>query len=194
MTGQTNPDPVQQAAVDWFVRLQGDASLEDWTAFQSWLEAGPHHAWAYETVEALWVELDDPSLIESSTPILTDNVVAMPTRAKRPSGRWVWAGLAAAAAAAVVFAVAPRLVVPSFTDYATRPGETRELALADGSHLTLGSATALRVRLNRNQRDVTLVDGEAIFDIAHDVNRPFVIGVADRQVRVLGTEFNILSH
>ena len=192
MTGQTNPDPVQQAAVDWFVRLQGDASLENWTAFQSWLEAGPDHALAYETVETLWVELEDASLVESAAPILTNNIVALPKRAKRTDRRWVWAGLAAAAA--VIFAVAPRLMVPSFTDYETRPGETREISLADGSHLTLGGATALRVRLNRNQRDVTLVDGEAIFDIAHDVNRPFVIGVADRQVRVLGTEFNILSH
>ncbi len=44
--------PMQQAASDWFARLQGDAGLEDWTAFQAWLEADPDHAAAYEAVEA----------------------------------------------------------------------------------------------------------------------------------------------
>jgi transmembrane sensor len=94
----------------------------------------------------------------------------------------------------VVFAVAPRMTAPAFTAYATQRGETREIALADGSRLTLGSASTLRIRLGDKQRDVTLVDGEATFDVAHQADRPFVIGVADREVRVLGTEFNILSH
>ncbi len=195
MTKPAN-DPIQQAAVDWFVRLQGEASLEDWTAFQAWLEATPAHAAAYQIVETLWVELEDESLAEPMAAATPDNVVALPQRQQRPKGRWLWVSgaAAAAAAAAVVLALAPQLMAPSFTDYATQRGQTREIALADGSRLTLGSATALRVRLSPKQRDVTLVEGEASFDIAHEADRPFVIGVADRQVRVLGTEFNILSH
>ena len=39
MTESVHHDPIQQAAADWFARLQGDAALEDWTAFQAWLEA-----------------------------------------------------------------------------------------------------------------------------------------------------------
>lgn len=189
--------PIQQAAVDWFTRLQGDASLEDWTTFQAWLEADPAHAAAYDAVESLWVDLEDETVTADVAPVLSDNVVPLRPRAERPTRRWVWTGVATAAtaaAAAVVFAVVPRPTAPAFTDYATQRGETREIALADGSRLTLGSATTLRVRLDQKQRDVTLVDGEATFDVAHEANRPFVIGVADRQIRVLGTEFNILSH
>src|SRR5690349_24927655 len=52
-------DPIQQAAVDWFAKLQGEAALEDWTTFQAWLEADPAHAAAYDRVEAMWIELDD---------------------------------------------------------------------------------------------------------------------------------------
>ena len=36
-----------------------------------------------------------------------------------------------------------------------------------------------------------MADAEALFDVAHDVRRPFLIGVGDRQVRVVGTEFNL---
>lgn len=195
MTRSDNPDQIQQAAADWFLRLQGDAALEDWTAFQSWLETDPAHAAAYDAVEALWVELEDLPADEITAPVAAENVVAFAPRPKPPARRWVWTGLAAAAvAAAVVVAVLPQLTRPTFTDYTTKRGETREVALNDGSRLTLGGATTLRVRMTRAQRDVTLVDGEASFDVAHLENRPFVVAAADREVRVLGTEFNILSH
>ncbi|OYX73596.1 MAG: hypothetical protein B7Y81_02465 [Caulobacter sp. 32-67-35] len=201
MTSSETQDPIQQAAADWFVRLQGDAALEDWTAFQAWLEADPAHAAAYDAIEALWVELDDAPANddlpcqEAPARAVADNVSPFQRRAERPSRRWVWAaGATAAAAAALVLAVLPQLTRPTFTDYSTRRGEIREIALADGSRLTLGSATVVRVHLGRAQRDVTLVDGEARFDVAHLPTRPFVVSVVDRKVRVLGTEFNILSH
>ena len=199
MTELVHIDPVQHAAADWFARLQGDAALEDWTAFQAWLEADPAHVAAYDAVEALWIELDDVEARPTATPVVAsspiDNIVPLRRPAPRPARRLVWTGLATmAAAAAVVFALLPQLTRPALTDYTTERGETRQVALADGSHLILGSATTLRVHLGRRQRDVTLVDGEATFDIAHQETRPFVVAVADRQVRVLGTEFNILSH
>lgn len=198
MTDTDHTDPIQQAAVDWFVRLQGDAALEDWTAFQAWLEADPAHAAAYEAVESMWIDLEDAPRVDSALPVTleatVDNVVPLRRAPARPARRWVWAGVATAAAAAVVAAVLPQLTRPTFTDYATQRGEIRDVALADGSRLTLGSATTLRVRLTRAERDVTLVDGEASFDVAHLEDRPFVVSVADREVRVLGTEFNILSH
>jgi len=195
MTQSLPQDPIQQAAADWFVKLQGDAALEDWTAFQAWLEADPAHAAAYEAVEAVWLDLEDLPANDPQVAPVVDNVVLLRDRSSGQSRRGLLIGLGVAAAAAVVaLAVAPRLTQPAYTDYATKRGETREIALADGSRLTLGSGTTLRVRLGRQQRDVTLVDGEASFDVAHLENRPFVVAVGAREVRVLGTEFNILSH
>jgi transmembrane sensor len=200
MTEPVHQDPIQQAATDWFARLQGDAALEDWTTFQAWLEADPAHAAAYDRVEAMWVDLEDlPANDVETAPAIETPLAAnvIPLRRGSPgfARRGVLTGLGlAAAAAAVALAVTPQLTRPTFTDYSTGRGETREVALADGSRLTLGGDTTLRVHLGRKQRDVTLVDGEASFDVAHLENRPFVVAVADREVRVLGTEFNILSH
>jgi transmembrane sensor len=197
MTESVHHDPIQRAAADWFAKLQGDPALEDWTAFQAWLEADPAHAPAYEAVEAVWLDLEDlpanDTLVEPEAP-LGANVTPLRRPTKSPR-RSILIGLGVAAAAAIVALVAaPRLMQPTFTDYSTKRGETREVALADGSRLTLGGATTLRVHLGTGQRDVTLVDGEASFDIAHLEDRPFVVAVGDREVRVLGTEFNILSH
>jgi transmembrane sensor len=36
-----------------------------------------------------------------------------------------------------------------------------------------------------------MAEAEAVFDVAHDAARPFLIAVGDRQVRVVGTEFNL---
>lgn len=197
MSESIQHDPIQQAAADWFAKLQGDPALEDWTQFQAWLEADPAHAAAYEAVEAVWLDLEDlpTNDVEPAPPPLAANVTPLRGRAAPTMRRGVMMGLGVAAAAAIVaMVIAPRFARPDFTSYSTGRGETREVALADGSRLTLGGDTTLRVHLGRKQRDVTLVDGEASFDVAHLENRPFVVAVADRQVRVLGTEFNILSH
>ena len=186
---------IEQAAADWFAKLQGNAALEEWTAFHAWLEADPEHAAAYAAVEAVWIDLEDlPGHAPQAAPRAANVLPLRPRHAGAPR-RALLLGLGVAAAASIaVLAVAPQFAGPSYTDYATKRGETREIVLADGSHLTLGSATTLRVRLGRRQRDATLVDGEASFDVAHLENRPFVVTVGVREVRVLGTEFNILSH
>lgn len=199
MTKSVEQDPIQQAAAEWFARLQGDPALEDWTAFQAWLEADTEHAAAYEAVEAVWLDLDDlPANDTAPDPAVATPLAANITPLRRPAGaprRGLLIGLGVAAAAAIVGLIAvPRFTQPDFTNYSTGRGETREVALADGSRLTLGAATTLRVSLGARQRDVTLVDGEASFDVAHLEKRPFLVAVGERQVRVLGTEFNILNH
>jgi transmembrane sensor len=188
----TNAD-IEATAVDWFVRLQGDAELADWEAFQTWLEADPTHAAAYDAVEAMWVDLEDPDLAATQAEPSGDGVVT-PFR-PRPQRRALWLGGAAAAAAAV-FAVLllPPMMAPAYVNYATTKGETRAVTLSDGSHINLGGDTKLRVRLTKSERDVDLLNGEASFDVAHQAARPFVVGVGAREVRVLGTEFNIRRH
>jgi transmembrane sensor len=75
--------------------------------------------------------------------------------------------------------------------YTTRPGETRRIILEDGTRVHLEAASTIRVRFARRLRRVEVSDAEAVFDVAHDTARPFLIAVGDRQVRVVGTEFNL---
>ncbi|MCR5876304.1 FecR domain-containing protein [Phenylobacterium sp. J426] len=100
-------------------------------------------------------------------------------------------GAAAAAAAAGLLILTPPLRGPQPQTYATGIGEHRTVTLADGSTLQMNAATKLSVVLRRDRREVTLQEGEAIFDVAHDVRRPFEIAVGDRTVRVVGTQFDV---
>jgi transmembrane sensor len=63
--------------------------------------------------------------------------------------------------------------------------------LADGSTIDLNAGSTLSVSLSGRERRVTMGDGEAVFDVAHDAARPFLIAVGDRTVRVLGTRFDV---
>lgn len=195
-------DIVAEQAATWFARLQGDdADGDDWLAFESWL-AVPAHAAAYERLESLWVALeDDAPAVQAAfdAPAAPLPRRALPRRAaeRRPTRRaWLAAGGALAASlVAGVFVVAnwPAPAEPAQV-FRTAAGELRDIALADGTHIKLNGASAMSVRLGREARRVQMADAEATFDVAHDPQRPFLIEVGDRQVRVVGTEFNINHH
>jgi transmembrane sensor len=183
-------DILRMEAANWFARLQAvDAPEADWLAFRDWLERDPAHAEAFAAVEQMWVSLDDMDL-----PAQTRVIPLRPRPEARPAGRrWAMIGAGATAAAAALAAV---MVLPQqgAVAYVAPETQPRTVQLADGSHLYLNRATQVRVALKSSRRAVELVDGEADFDVAHDPARPFVIAAGDRQIRVLGTEFNVLRH
>jgi transmembrane sensor len=84
--------------------------------------------------------------------------------------------------------VGPR---PETVDYATARGQRESVMLADGSQLTLNTATQVRTEVTPQSRQVWLQSGEAFFDIAHDAQRPFVIHAGKQRVTVLGTKFSL---
>ena len=193
-----NRDDGQTAeeAARWFAHLQGDAATDgDWLEFEAWLQASPAHARAYERLEALWVDLDyAPVSMELGGRPLVAARRRLPLRpALQGSGRRVWIGAAAAIAASLAVAVGLGLQPGAATGqvYETPAGQTRDITLADGTHIRLNAASKITVRLGRDARRVEMADAEAVFDVAHDARRPFLIGVGDQQVRVVGTEFNL---
>jgi transmembrane sensor len=184
---------VAEEAAGWFARLQGEAATgDDWQAFERWLVASPANANAYERLEGLWVDLDYAPVTRElgGRPLLA----AQRRLAQRRTSRRTWLGAGLAIAAGLVVAAGVGLwpsTGPSSQTYATAPGETRQITLADGSRIRLNAASKITVTLGRHVRQVRMADAEAAFNVAHDAARPFLIAVGDRQVRVVGTEFNL---
>jgi transmembrane sensor len=195
--GETNgigrEDRAAEEAADWFVRLQGDeATGDDWLTFEQWLRAAPANATAYSHIENVWVELDGRAAeIEEAL----DKPRALPRRARplRPTvTRRAWLGAAGGAiAAGIVAAVVLRPTGTPVTTYVALPGQLREITLADGTHIHLNAASKITVSLGRDARRVTMDDAEAVFDVAHDPRRPFLITAGDQQVKVVGTRFDL---
>ncbi|MBI3347919.1 MAG: FecR domain-containing protein, partial [Burkholderiales bacterium] len=75
--------------------------------------------------------------------------------------------------------------------YETGIGEQRAVMLPDGTRMTLNTATRVRVALTKAQRMLSVLQGEALFEVAKDPDRPFVVQVADVNVVATGTSFLI---
>lgn len=74
------------------------------------------------------------------------------------------------------------------------PGQKSKIHLSDGTMVWLNAESTLSYTkpFKEDLREVEL-DGEAYFEVARDVNRPFIVTIQETQVRVLGTSFNIAS-
>jgi ferric-dicitrate binding protein FerR (iron transport regulator) len=80
------------------------------------------------------------------------------------------------------------LIVPRGGEY--------NLVLSDGSRVYVNSMSKLvyPVKFSGNIREITLVEGEAYFEVAKDKSKPFVVNVKEIKVEVLGTSFNIKAY
>jgi len=190
-------EALRDEAVAWLVRVQSDAAtVDDWMALTDWLEGSPERQEAFEEAELIVADLAERrDEISAGLRSPADNVISFPAAKRKPAAapRRVWIAGAIAASLAVMVG-GPALWNASqgpLVTYETKPGETRRIDLADGSHITLDGGSKLSVRLGWRARRVEMGLAQASFDVAKDPSRPFLIGVGDQAVRVVGTEFNI---
>jgi transmembrane sensor len=187
MDGADDLKAAAAEASDWVVRLSAEPLEADWLAFEAWLQAGPARRGAYDRALSVWLELD--GLDESAlTPSPGPSEKA---RRPRSSSLW-WSGaMMSLTALAVTFAALhPQKAGPPDI-YVTAKGERREIALSDGTRVALNAGSSLSVRITRRAREATLTQGEAAFQVAHDARRPFLVQAGDRQLRDLGTDFDV---
>jgi transmembrane sensor len=192
MTRGIDPQLLEQAAA-WRARL-GDAPNPQSEEFCSWLAQDPYNREAWRSVHAPWDVLGQhaaaPGVIELRRAALAHAHHAFrstlwPRRIRRPA-------ILAAAAAAAVVAGAFLFWQQSRTDvFQTGFGERRMVTLPDGSQLTLDSRSEVTVRYTADARALTLVRGQAQFDVAHDVARPFAVTAEGHKVVATGTAFDV---
>lgn len=208
--GRTHPAIVAEASA-WFVEFRaGDVNAEGRARFIEWLRRSPEHIQAYLEIAGVWSELpaSDPAGKIDITGMVArargepDVIPLSPDRPRfasaasgvRPYNQWRSPRAAVALAAAVLLTVAGVLFLGSekFSDsYSTGIGEQRTVQLVDGSTVELNARSTIHVHLTEHQRDVTLLEGQALFRVAKDKQRPFVVRAGDAQVRAVGTEFDV---
>jgi transmembrane sensor len=118
---------------------------------------------------------------------------AVAAQPPRPLARVRWA---VAAALALAVGASTQLWpigggAETVTRYAAGRAERRVIRLADGSTVTLGARTTLKVSFTRDRRRLALEGGEAMFQVAHDRSRPFVVQTPFGAVTAVGTAFEV---
>lgn len=188
---------ITEAAADWAVRLQaGGLSAVEQAQLAQWQAADPRHpealAFARQTWEALGELRLDPELAGTAPPRpQAGRPAAHRARRRRLLPR-------VASAAVLVLAVAlgwlqgPQALLYLQADYLTGKGQVRSVQLADGSTVELDSDSAISLDFSDEKRQVQLLAGSAVFDVAPMVGeekRPFIVRSAGGQTRALGTRF-----
>lgn len=182
-------EEIAAQAAAWVVRLRADdATVDDWEAAAVWLNADAAHRRAFDEAEGLWRATDHLAPAPGA-PVV--DLSSLRVRRRGLDRRWLVAAPAMAAAVAAAVLLAPLLQSSPAVVYRTAPGETRTVELEDGSRLQINGGSALSVKMERGRRLVRMDEAEAVFDVAHDTARPFLIDVGESQVRVVGTAFNI---
>jgi len=192
-------EEIDARAADWIAerdRNEGRLPAERLDALEHWLGESTLHRVAFLRLEHAWQRADRLHALRGAP-----SAFAPAPAPRQHAGTWAWAGLvrpavrnAAAGLSLAVLALAVGIkLMPSqgTLSYATQLGQRESVTLADGSRLTLNTATQLRTAVTARSRQVWLDRGEAFFDIAHDPARPFVIHAGKQTVTVLGTKFSL---
>jgi len=83
----------------------------------------------------------------------------------------------------------------SYNTLQTPRGGQYRLTLPDGTRVWLNSASSIRYPSAFTGKDRQVeVSGEAYFDVAKDVQKPFLVRTRNMQVQVLGTAFNLMAY
>jgi transmembrane sensor len=194
----------EQAARWWRVMRDDEPSPAEKREFSEWVTQSPKHIEemlrmarvhkALSSQDVHWPADDAETLIRKAKASSEATVVPLsragspqPELKRRPAKV-----LAFGLAAAVLLAVCVSWLMLSRPDeYQTKIGEQRSVMLADGSRVTLNTGSRIEVRLLADHRIIDLVSGEALFEVAHDVQRPFDVRVGGVVARAVGTQFEV---
>lgn len=194
-----------EEAANWFVRLQAhDLSRSSREQYVDWLRDSPTNvaemlrvAQAHCALEQFehWARIatDGPEAdsnvipMHAATPLTAQDGEVPGQRPRK--GVWVTALAASVAVIALATAILLSGIRGQIID--TERGERREVVLSDGSIVQVDPQTRMRVKFEAHSRRVFLERGRALFRVAKNPNRPFLVEVDDTVVRAVGTAFGV---
>ena len=178
---------IDEQAARWAVRLARAALLpEEQRQLDAWLSSDVRHHGALVRARAHWVDLDRLAALHPGAVEPRTQAPVWPRVTRRQ-----WIGATAAAAAGLGAGLSWLAVRGRSQRYVTGLGEVRRIPLADGSTVVLNTASELLVNISERQRHLELLRGEALFEVAPDRARPFVVLTEAMVVHAVGTAFDV---
>src|SRR3569833_2249972 len=196
---------ISEQAAHWWVVFRGNAaSAADKREFAQWIVRAPERVEAYLRVarvhsalsraELQWPKTSAVALIRAAVASSQDplHLPVQQIRPERAPRRRFSALLGVGGMAALLLAVGLGWHLLSLSQhYSTGFGEQLSVVLADGSRVTLNTSSRIEVRLRADQRVINLLQGEVLFEVAHDPKRPFDVHVDKTVLRDVGTRIDV---
>lgn len=185
----TREKRIETEATQWVARKFSGFSPDDQDAFFEWLAEDPAHSEAYVKYQELWGRMDT---LAEWAPEHSEKPHRDLLKDRHSVYRWVLLGGIAAALVFGMFSWLPGLLGPAGPDrthYVAKVYESHQLS--DGSIVDMKSGAAMVVDFTPGERRVELVASEALFNVAKDEDRPFIVSAKGVEVRAIGTAFNV---
>ncbi len=206
---------IDTEAAEWIARLDGKAAAQWPPEFDAWFGNDPRHRAAFTRLQVAWKRCDSLRRLKPLDHAVATDPDLLAPRASVHEGLWTHANaygvaqgegyrtsnrahwrtvlpLAAAALSLIVIAVS-WLVLGDLHSrvYETSVGGHEHVLLPDGSVAELNTNTRIRVKFDHTRRAVELLQGEALFTVVHDPDRPFEVTVSGVTARAVGTQFSV---
>lgn len=185
-----------EQAAEWYALLRsGDASAAERQQWQQWIDRAAEHreAWGYvERIGRRFSPLQSSPDRDAAVTAFGQAASARP-RARRQLLLGMAGALGIASLGWTAWRQTPLPLAASTwgADHRAGLGETRHVALADGTQVWLKALSAFDVDYGATLRRLQLVAGELLIQTAADPIRPFVVDTAQGRLQALGTRFTV---
>jgi transmembrane sensor len=196
-----------QQAARWVSTLAGPDTAQHEACIE-WLKESPLNVREFLLAHSIDQSLDQLDLqrsfdVDALLAQINPRVTRLPTIEPRThqftpigsiTGRRKFYGIAASIA--IVGLIGGWLLFQpqsQWREFGTGTGEQRALQLEDGSIVHLNAHSRIALNFSAGPRDVRLIEGEALFEVHHDAQRPFRVFTRDAVIRDVGTRFNVYS-
>lgn len=180
---------IDAKASEWVARKFRGFSAAEQDEFFEWLGSDPAHSEAYVRYQDLWERMDT---LAEWAPEHSEQPHRDLLRDRQVVYRWVWLGGIAATLALSSLLWVPKIVEqpqPTPQNYVANAYNSHELE--DGTVVDMNSGAAMVVDFTESERRVELVASEALFNVAKDPDRPFIVSAKGVEVQAIGTVFNV---
>lgn len=190
------PDPEEHIEADgrhdraalWLAkRAGGSLTPAEATEMEAWLNAEPANRRAFDEMRVLWARLDEPARNLAARRRPARLMGATLFRPRSALSVMTVAGLACLG----LWLVDPHFVEDWQADAVSGGALVSTVALPDGSVARLAPDTALSWTFDQQQRHVTLLRGEAFFEVVPGSSPAFTVTSRGDGIRVVGTAFNV---
>ncbi|MEM6485032.1 MAG: FecR domain-containing protein [Pseudomonadota bacterium] len=184
-------------ALEWRALMADDIVANDKrAAFHAWVMSDPAHMKAFDYAERFWEQLklvSDPD--DQQAEAVLDIAAPAQSSNRRKISLIGSSVLLSVAIMAITFVVldwqGDSLDESTTITYFTDIAESRTVSLPDGSRVVLGPGSRVETRIDDENRAVSLLSGQAYFDVTKDIQRPFSVVTGKAEISVLGTQFDV---
>lgn len=188
---------VQEQANLWITRLDKGLSSVEKQQLVAWINQDKSHYTALRRMSSLWGNISTQHELNGLFDTKQD---------KKPATDYLMKSCLAASIFSVALLTANlfndvnklwQTPTPSsaqqlaYQTFSTQFGQQKQITLTDGSSVILNTNTVIEVAYSDLQRKITLLRGEAKFDVAKDRNRPFTVISGQNSFTALGTIYNV---